>query len=175
MLIVPLGGGFVLPDGPKSISPLGSSRLGLGSWGKPTPRLLFPSPSPKKSQAELGRRCAVTSPIASHDPTPSAPSFPHLRVLWEKHISTPWKEASSPLIRFAAAQNPPSPPGGELTVAESFNLSKSWLLGVPARPAELPQLVAPEKKIILRARQGSGETARQSTVFDHGPPSGAAG
>lgn len=112
MLIVPLGGGFVLPDGPKSISPLGSSQLGLGSWGKPTPRLLFPSPSPKKSQAELGRRCAVTSPIASHDPTPSAPSFPHLRVLWEKHISTPWKEASSPLTRFAAAQDPPSPPGG---------------------------------------------------------------
>lgn len=100
----------------------------------PPPRLLFPSPSPKKSRAELGRRCAVASPIASHDPTPSAPSFPHLWVLWEKHISTPWKEASSPLTRFAAAQNPPSPPGGGLTVAESFNLSKSWLLGC-ASPA----------------------------------------
>lgn len=62
MLIVPLGGGFVLPDGPKSISLLGSSQLGLGSWGNTPPQAAFSESFPKKKPGRAGEEMCCDIP-----------------------------------------------------------------------------------------------------------------
>lgn len=108
MLIVPLGGGFVLPDGPKSISPLGSSQLGLGSWGKPTPGLLFPSPCPPKKQ---GGDVLWHPPLLATIPLLQPHPSPFLGALGKAH-QHPLEGSLQPFDSLCCCPKPPKPPGG---------------------------------------------------------------